>query len=51
MQELQNQEITPKKEFPIYVKAFIVLVKLIGFTTAFFIAAGLFSYFNHANQT
>ena len=44
MQELQNQEITPKKEFPIYVKAFIVLVKLIGFTTAFFIAAGLFSY-------
>ena len=44
MQELQNQEITPKKEFPIYVKAFIVLVKLIGYTTALFIAAGLFSY-------
>lgn len=44
MQELSNQETISKKEFPLYIKAFIVLVKLVGYSLAFIIATGLFSY-------
>jgi len=44
MQELTNQEIAPKKELPRYIKAFIILVKLVGYATAFIFATGLLSY-------
>ncbi len=44
MQELTNQEVAPKKEFPLYIKAFIILAKLVGYATAFVFATGIFSY-------
>lgn len=44
MQELSNQEIASKKESPLYIKALIVLAKLVGYATAFVFATGIFSY-------
>ncbi len=44
MEELTNQEVAPKKEFPLYIKAFIILVKIVGYATAFALATGILSY-------
>lgn len=43
-EELTNQETASKKEFPLPMKAFIILVKLVGYALAFVIATSLLSY-------